>query len=58
MESVKVTGEITITVQEYLDLRIDRGRLLLVESYVRTEETLNRKTLLDLFEKWKKEEED
>ena len=57
MENVKITGEVTISAQEYLDLRVDRGRLLLVESYVRTEEVLNRETLLDLFERWKKEEE-
>ena len=56
MENVKITGEVTISTQEYLDLRVDRGRLLLVESYVRTEEVLNRETLLDLFKRWKEEE--
>ena len=25
MENVKITGEVTISVQEYLDLRVDRG---------------------------------
>lgn len=58
MENVKITGEVTISAQEYLDLRVDRGRLLLVESYVRTEEVLNRETLLDLFKRWKKKEEE
>ena len=33
-----------------------QGGLLLVESYVRTEEVLNRETLLDLFKRWKEEE--
>lgn len=53
MEEIKLEGMVTIKAQEYLDLIIDRGRLMFIESYINQEAYIHRETLLDWFEKWK-----
>ena len=45
----------SVDAQEYLDLRVNTCRLLLIKSYVETEEHLNRDTLLNLFKAWEEE---
>ncbi len=58
MEEIKLEGMVTIKAQEYLDLIMDRARLIFLESYINEETYIHKEMLLDWFERWKTKKEE